>query len=190
MKVNMRTVKDENPAQAWLLKKPYSIKTLIVLCLTAIFLFFSAQNIEIEKLYHFSVDWVKSITSEDATDDDGRGINGFLSKLFPPQISEIPKSIELKNFDADNLPFFSYVETREEVNYELDTDTFEMVETTVTDEYLVQPVGYLKTVAIKMLETLEIGIWGTILAILLSARNYSPNILTLTIWSARNALFW
>lgn len=184
MKVNMRTVKDENPAQAWLLKKPYSIKTLIVLCLTAIFLFFSAQNIEIEKLYHFSVDWVKSITSEDATDDDGRGINGFLSKLFPPQISEIQEVYRVENFDADNLPLFSYVETREEVNYELDTDTFEMVESTVTDEYLVQPVGYLKTVAIKMLETLEIGIWGTILAILLSvpltiwsARNYSPNIL-------------
>lgn len=180
----MQTAKEDNPAQMWLLKKPYSLKTVLILIISAVFLYFSAQNVEIGKLYSFSADWVKSLVSDEAGEDEGRGINGFLGNLFPPQISEIQELYRVEIFDADNLPLFSYMETREEINYELDTDTFEIVETVTEDEYLVRPFGYLQTVAIKMLETLEIGIWGTLLAILLSiplniwsARNYSPNIL-------------
>jgi phosphonate transport system permease protein len=51
-----------------------------------------------------------------------------------------------------------------------------------TREYLVEPVGYLKHILLKMIETLEIALWGTILAVILSiplafygARNYTPN---------------
>jgi phosphonate transport system permease protein len=46
----------------------------------------------------------------------------------------------------------------------------------------VQPVGYLWRVAVKMVETLEIALWGTILAVAVSvplaiggARNYTPS---------------
>ena len=35
-------------------------------------------------------------------------------------------------------------------------------------ETLVKPLGYLWTVTVKMLETLEIALWGTILSVLLS----------------------
>jgi phosphonate transport system permease protein len=53
---------------------------------------------------------------------------------------------------------------------------------------LVKPLGYVWIVLVKMVETLEIAFWGTILAVLISiplswfaARNYSPNRFTYTI---------
>jgi phosphonate transport system permease protein len=57
-----------------------------------------------------------------------------------------------------------------------------MEEQRETREVLVEPVGYLMHVLRKMLETLELGLWGTVIAIVFSvplaffsARNYSPN---------------
>ncbi len=49
-------------------------------------------------------------------------------------------------------------------------------------EFLVKPYGYIWTVFVKMIETVEIALWGMILSVLLSiplayfaARNYTPN---------------
>ena len=65
-----------------------------------------------------------------------------------------------------------------------------------TRQVLVQPLGYLTHVLQKMLETLELGLWGTLLAMLLSvplayfsARNYTPNRLTYIAARALVSLF-
>jgi phosphonate transport system permease protein len=57
-----------------------------------------------------------------------------------------------------------------------------------TAEYLVEPLGYLGHVAVKLVETLEIALWGTVIAILISlplaffsASNMAPNRLIYTV---------
>jgi phosphonate transport system permease protein len=64
----------------------------------------------------------------------------------------------------------------------LDSDTLQMVETTTETAYLVEPYGYLLRVLRLMLVTIEMGIWGTIIAVLLGlplaiggAANYTPH---------------
>jgi len=91
------------------------------------------------------------------------------------------------------LPWFSYIEVQERTEQRLNPQTLQMETETERLEYLVQPVGYLWTVFIKMIETFEIAIWGTLLSILVSAplayfaaRNYSPNSTTYTL--ARGAI--
>jgi phosphonate transport system permease protein len=53
----------------------------------------------------------------------------------------------------------------------------------IREETLVEPFGYLIFVLVKMGETLEIGLWGTLLSIVISAplayfsaKNYAPNL--------------
>lgn len=63
-----------------------------------------------------------------------------------------------------------------------------MVARTTRRDMLVEPVGYLRQVAIKLIETMEIALWGTLLAILIGsplaffgARNLSPHPLLVTL---------
>jgi phosphonate transport system permease protein len=108
--------------------------------------------------------------------------------MWPPIIGEQEEMARLPALDRDDLPPFTYVEVRERREQRLNTDTFEMEEEVERVEYLVKPVGYLWTVFVKMVETVEIALWGTLLSVLLSvplawfaARNYSPGRLTYTL---------
>src|SRR5690606_15110786 len=66
--------------------------------------------------------------------------------------------------------------------------TMSMTSRTTQREVLVEPFGYLGQVAVKLIETLEIALWGTLLAILigaplafLGARNLSPHPILVTL---------
>jgi phosphonate transport system permease protein len=66
-----------------------------------------------------------------------------------------------------------------DINYE----TLEQDISVIREETLVEPFGYLIFVIVKMGETLEIGLWGTLLSIVISAplayfsaKNYAPNL--------------
>lgn len=179
--------------EEWLQKSTFNAKTFSIVIVLAVVLSFSAKNVELDKLCNMAGDWLYGLVVASDEAPTGRGISGFLSDMFPPQISDAQEISRVENLDRDNLPFFSYIEMKEVKDFTLDPDTFEMIETVGTEEYLIRPMGYLQIVGVKMLETLEIGLWGTILAILLSipltiwsARNYSPNFLTYS--SARSVV--
>ena len=113
--------------------------------------------------------------------NDSKVLNGasnFLEKAFPLQISTIQETNRIENFDPDNLPLFSYVETRVEREYSVIAEKYTETEA----EFLVKPVGYITKVLMKMWETIEMAIWGTIFSILLAiplalcgTQNYTPH---------------
>lgn len=97
-----------------------------------------------------------------------------LGQLWPLQIETREDISRLTEFDANNLPLFSHLEKLPVKRVEASAD---VDQTTV----LVKPLGYVGHVALKMLETLEIALWGTLVAIvlglplaLLGARNTMP----------------
>lgn len=116
--------------------------------------------------------------------DESRVVSGFgnlAGQMLPPQISLETPLDRIEAFDADALPLFSHVEVRESFDVVIDYDTLEQTITVHQEPVLVQPLGYLGYVVLKMLETLEIALWGTLVAMavsaplaLLSARNYAP----------------
>ncbi|MEO1609905.1 MAG: phosphonate ABC transporter, permease protein PhnE [Pseudomonadota bacterium] len=166
------------PSESWELHRTITPKTIGLLLVIALAAAISAKNMELDKAA--SETW-QAIASAFGFGHSKviSGASNFLSKAFPLQISTIQETNRIENFDSDNLPLFSYVETRTEREYSVIEEKF----TETKAEFLVKPVGYLVKVLIKMWETIEMAIWGTVFSILIAiplaicaARNYTPHI--------------
>ncbi|WP_114374980.1 phosphonate ABC transporter, permease protein PhnE [Elioraea thermophila] len=110
------------------------------------------------------------------------GLGGALAKLWRPQLSEQSEVARLAAFHPDRLPLLARIEVEERVERRLDPASLRFVEHVERREVLVEPFGYLFVVLGKLAETIEIALWATLLAVLLSlplavlgAANYAPN---------------
>jgi len=161
----------------WELHQAVTPKTIIVLFILFILFSISAHNTQIDKA---AVETAKAGLSVFGIGESDvlAGASRFISKAFPIQISQRTAVNRLNKFDRDNLPLFSYTEMGEDKQYDALTETW----TVEKSEFLVEPIGYLKKVLIKMLETIEMGFWGTVISIgialplgILASQNYSPH---------------
>ena len=151
------------PAQAWKLRNPISLKLIGALILVSILLTISAKNTEIDKGIKESIGAVGAIFGIGESSVI-TGSNALIKNCFPLVLELQTEVNRIDNFDPNNLPWLSHVETRETREYSALTDSW----TTFTAQWLIEPFGYAARVAWKMIETIEIAIWGTILSILLS----------------------
>lgn len=95
-------------------------------------------------------------------------LGGMVGQLAPIQLSDRRDIAGIAGFDPHRLPRFAYLETTAETRRELNPETLIHAEVTRQTTWLVEPFGYARHVAGEMLETIEIALWGTILAIILS----------------------
>ncbi len=84
--------------------------------------------------------------------------------------------------DAADLPLFAYLEQRVVKETRLNSETLAMESLEIVQTVKVEPLGYLGFVLVKMLETVEIAIWASLLAVIVStplawlgAQNYTPH---------------
>ncbi|MAB11257.1 MAG: phosphonate ABC transporter, permease protein PhnE [Hyphomonas sp.] len=112
----------------------------------------------------------------------GRGIGSVAKQMYPLAIAERTPVSLIDHFDPDHLPLFSRLETETVEESALDAETMQMTTQTVEKTYLVEPVGYLTFTLGKMLETIEMAVWASLFAVLLSlplawvaARNFTPH---------------
>jgi phosphonate transport system permease protein len=169
-------------AQEWDLPAPYGTKTLLVLIVIGVLLTLSGRHSEIDKMFGMVGE---AIGYSVGISDSSQVVRGFAQvgdSMFPPQISEVTDIARIENFDPNDLPLFAKIETQEIISIQVNPATLENEETVRSREMLVDPFGYLRHVLWKMLETIEIAIWATIFAILLSiplayfsAANYTSN---------------
>lgn len=185
----MRSPLDNNPSVVpqrmpaeWALKPIYSGRTLLAIFLIVILLAISAHRTEIDRMLRMSGEAVAVMFGVQDTSQVSNGLGRIAVDLFPLELSNVRELSRVENFTRDNLPWFSYIETRSFNESNLNTNTLEMEQVVVEREVLVEPMGYLLHVAKLMLQTIEIAFWGTLFAILLAvplaffgARNYSPN---------------
>lgn len=178
MAITSEQNQDKVPASTqWALERSVSPFTVGALLVAAILMAFSAKNVELDKAAGQT--WTAVLAL--AGFGESRVLNGassFLEKSFPMHLSTRMETNRIEEFDRQNLPWLSYIETKSEKDYDAHTNTF----TEVESEYLVKPYGYVVKVAIKMWETIEMAFWGTVLACLLaiplsicSAKNYTPH---------------
>lgn len=66
-----------------------------------------------------------------------------------------------------DLPLFTHVESRTVEERQLDPETLQTVTVELRRTWLVHPFGYVLDVGGKMLESIEIAAWGTLLAVAL-----------------------
>lgn len=165
------------PSESWELHRTVTPKTVGILLVIALLAAFSAKNVELDKAASETWGAVLSVFGI----GESKVINGaanFLAKSVPIQISTIQETNRIENFDPDNIPWFSYVEVRTEREYSVIEEKYTEIEA----EFLVKPIGYLIKVLVKMWETIEMAIWGTVFSVLLAiplayfaAQNYTPN---------------
>jgi phosphonate transport system permease protein len=159
--------------------------TLMLGLVAFLFLFWSGQRSGVDDL--ISLTGEAGVYAVGLTDDSqvAEGFGVLYRTMFPPTISRSTPLEDIEGFDPEDLPWLARIEVVEQLDVEIDYETLEQDITVARDAYLVEPLGYLGFVLWKMLETIEIGIWGTIVAIILSiplaylsARNLSPHWLT------------
>lgn len=170
------------PPGAWKLKPPYSARTVLIVLIATMLLTWSFERTDMHRAVMMSVEGVAVLIGVRSESDVSKGASRLVESSFPLVVEKETPLNRIENFDRNDLPWLSYVETRTTVSKVYDYDTLELQEITETEEYLVEPIGYLTYVLGKMFESLEIAVWGTLLAIILGmplaffgARNYTPH---------------
>ncbi|MDB5829100.1 MAG: phnE [Variovorax sp.] len=170
------------PASAWEIPPPFGLRGLFVLVLVLVIGFFSGQRVEMGRMVSLTGEGVLAAVGLRDRSQVLSGLETIGRSLFPPQISDRTEVARIEGFDPAHLPWLAHVETVETHEPKLDPQTLALHDTVDHRAVLVEPVGYLWHVAVKMLETFEIAIWATLLAIVLSAplawcsaKNYTPN---------------
>lgn len=169
---------------------------VIYAALVLALLVYTGSRVEIGRMLHLGGEAAMSAVGLREESQVGSGLTKIATSLFPIVIAERTPVSRIENFDRNHLPWLAHVETEAHTEQRLNPDTLQMEERHETREVLVEPVGYLMHVLRKMLETLELGLWGTVIAILFSvplaffsARNYSPNRATYALARGAVSLF-
>lgn len=149
----------------WQLRRPFSVKFVLMLLAVAVCLVISARRTEIDKAFLQTFQGFAYAVGLTDQAEVATGWQNLMASAFPLTLSEEREVTRIDNFDRNHLPAFSYLVTKPEREYDVDQDTWHV---TGEKEYLVEPVGYLMHVLWKMVETLEMAVWGTLLALVLS----------------------
>jgi phosphonate transport system permease protein len=179
-----------NPAQAgpgkppaeWAFPQPFRARALLIVIAVLAVLFYSGQRVEVWRMVSLTGSALLAKVGLGEETETTGGLGNVLGRLIPLQISDRQEVSRIENFDPDRLPLFAYlqdVRSNEEV---LNPETLELEPRPTTRTYLVRPLGYLGHVGIKILETLEIAVWGTLIGAILgmplamlAARNITAN---------------
>ncbi|MDM0122814.1 phosphonate ABC transporter, permease protein PhnE [Variovorax arabinosiphilus] len=145
--------------------------------------FVTGQRVEMGRMAVLTGEGLLAAVGLRDTSQVSAGLAGVARSLFPIQISERTEVARIENFDRARLPLFAHIETETVHDPRLNPQTLQMEDSVEQREVLVEPIGYLTHVLAKMVETLEIAFWATLLAVAMSlplawfsARNYSPNV--------------
>ncbi len=170
------------PADAWRLPAPFGWRAALAALLIGLALIWSAQRVEIDRMAALTGEAALAQVGLREESQVGRGLGRMVGALFPFAIEDRQEIARLPDLDRENLPRFARIETIETTRYEMNRETLQAEPVIEVKEYLVHPFGYLLTVLDKMLETFEIAVWATIIAVFLSiplailgARNYTPH---------------
>jgi phosphonate transport system permease protein len=166
----------------WRFPRSFGWRTVLVVIVAVMILFRTGADVDIGQAILQSGKGVAAGVGLAEDSQVARGFGAILGQMFPPQIAEVTETARISGFDRDRLPLFAHVETQTVKVQSLDPETMHMIARTTRREVLVEPIGYLCLVITKLFETLEIALWGTLLAIVIGAplaffgaRNLSPH---------------
>lgn len=166
----------------WRVKPTFGWRTVLAVIAAFLLLSVSAQRMELHRLSGQLGEFLQAGVGLKESSQIGRGIGSVTQQMYPIAISQRTPVSLIDNFDSAHLPLFSHLKTELVEEAALDPETMEMTTRAVEKTFLVEPVGYLAFTLGKMLETVEMAIWASLFAILMSlplawvaARNFTPH---------------
>ncbi|MDM0020826.1 phosphonate ABC transporter, permease protein PhnE [Variovorax saccharolyticus] len=173
---------NSRPPSAWRIESRIGARQIAVVLLVFLALFVTGQRVEIGRMVSLTSEGLLATLGWREHSQVSAGLASLGRQLFPVQLSEHTEVSRIENFDRDHLPWLSRLEVDTVHEQRLNPRTLQMEDHVAQREVLIEPLGYLWHVAAKMVETIEIAVWATLLGMLLSfplawlsARNYSPN---------------
>ncbi|MDP2326413.1 MAG: phosphonate ABC transporter, permease protein PhnE, partial [Gammaproteobacteria bacterium] len=168
--------------EAWRLKPAFDARILLV-CLLALFgLALSAQRLDLGRLFTDVGAFLMASVGLTESSSIGEGMSGLANGMIPLVFDERTPVEYVDDLEARLARPFTRLEQATTQETVLDPETLEIVTRQTETSVLVEPLGYLFLVLFKMLETVEIGIWATLFALVASlplsvlcARNYAPH---------------
>ncbi|MET0241282.1 MAG: phosphonate ABC transporter, permease protein PhnE [Sphingobium sp.] len=161
----------------WRFPQPYGWRTLATLIAVLAVLLYSGKRAEIDRMTAMTVQAVLAPVGLAEKSRVADGLSHLARQMVPIQISDRQEVSRIEGFDPNRLPLFAHLETVRGHEEKLNPLTMKLESQPTESVWLVEPLGYVVHVAGKMLETLEIALWGTIVAVaiglplsLLSAR--------------------
>ena len=171
-----------HPADRWSLPAIYTWRSVLAVLVVFLVLGYTGYRTEMDRMALLSGEAVLASVGLADQSQVLSGLSKVGRSMFPPQLEERTEVARIENFDRQRLPLFSHIEIKEHTEQSLNPATLQMESRIERLEVLVEPMGYLFHVTVKMLETLEIALWGTVVAVVLSlplaffgARNYTTN---------------
>lgn len=171
-----------NPAPSWRFPTLLNARAVALLAAALLLLWYTGQRVEIGRMLALGGEAVLAQAGIADRSQVADGLGSTLAELVPIQLSSRREVSRIEGFDPEHLPPFAHIETAETRVSELNPETLRREERTVRTAWLVEPFGYAFHVAAKMLETLEIALWGSVIAVLIGlplalfgARNVTPH---------------
>ena len=169
-------------ASEWHNPAPFGLRSVFLVIVLFALMTFSARNIELDKLVSLSAEAGSYLLGKSDHSQIVVGGTKIVHSMFPPVLSETIEVSRIEKFDPDNIPLLSEIKDIERLNTSVDPETLEIRQSKTLVQVLFHPFGYLIHVAKKMLETIEMAIWATIIATIISiplayfsAANYTEN---------------
>lgn len=166
----------------WRFPSLLNARAVALIAASLLLLWYTGQRVEIGRMLALSGEAVLAQAGLAGRSQVADGLGSTLAELVPIQLSSRREVSRIEGFDPAHLPAFAHIETAETRVSELNPETLGREERIVRTAWLVEPFGYLFHVAAKMLETLEIALWGSVIAVLiglplalLGARNVTPH---------------
>ena len=175
------TPEGARPPAQWALPRAYSSRTLGLLLVCLAGLFWTGMHVEVD---HWARETLTAAGKLVGLQEESKVVSGMArlgAQMWPPAIAQRTPLERRPDLDRERLPWLASIQEEEFFDVTIDYETLEQDITVTVEATLVEPLGYLWLVLRKMVETLEIALWGTLLAVLISAplayfsaRNYSP----------------
>jgi phosphonate transport system permease protein len=169
------------PAE-WKLRPLVSARSVLIALVASVLFAWSFQRTELERALWMSGAGALDLLGVSGQSEVGRGLRRLVDNALPLVISRETPLNRIEDFDPERLPWLGRIERRTTHSKVYDPATLSLHDVSESEEVLVEPIGYLVFVCEKMLESLEMAVWGTLLALVLgaplaffAARNYTPN---------------
>ncbi|MFN4176467.1 phosphonate ABC transporter, permease protein PhnE [Phenylobacterium sp.] len=166
----------------WRFPQPYDARGAAMALLAVIVLVVTGARVDMDRMLAETGKALIAAAGAPVDSQVARGLSSVGRQFLPLQISERTEVGRIEGFDPERLPPFSRIETVETDIQVMDPATLRPRTVHERKTYLVQPVGYLVHVALKLVETLEIALWGAVLAVIVGlplglagARNLTPH---------------
>lgn len=167
---------------SWHLPRPFGWRTILLLSITLLVLGVTGDRVEMDRALVQTGEGLAAVVGLEDDSQVARGLGSIGRQLWPPVLETRTEVGRLQDFEADRLPLLARLEVEAVREDYIDPETLRMQSRTAVREVLVEPFGYLSKVLVKLIETVEIALWGTVLAVLigfplaiLGAANLTPH---------------